>query len=235
MGKLEGKVAVVTGGSSGLGRAIARRFVAEGARVVIGDIADEAGQEVAKSLGDSARYRHCDVTRADDIEALVRSAPEQWGRLDIMVNNAGAVGAHGSILDITPDEWGATMGLLLNSVFFGIRSAGRVLVDQGEGGSIISMASIAAFTPGNGPHVYGTAKAAVVHLTQRVSLEARRAAHPGERDLPRRHRHPAGARRARSRRGALRHDEGGDRIDAPLPAPRQPRRHRRRRHLAGQR
>ena len=171
MGKLEGKVAVVTGGSSGLGRAIARRFVAEGARVVIGDIADEAGQEVADSLGDSARFRHCDVTRADDIEALVRTAPAEWGRLDIMVNNAGAVGARGSILDITPDEWGATMSLLLNSVFFGIRSAGRVMVDQGEGGSIISMASIAAFTPGNGPHVYGTAKAAVVHLTQRVSLE----------------------------------------------------------------
>ena len=171
MGKLEGKVAVVTGGSSGLGRAIARRFVAEGARVGIGDIADEDGQEVADSLGDSARFRHCDVTRADDIEALVRTAPAEWGRLDIMVNNAGAVGARGSILDITPDEWGATMSLLLNSVFFGIRSAGRVLVDQGEGGSIISMASIAAFTPGNGPHVYGTAKAAVVHLTQRVSLE----------------------------------------------------------------
>jgi NAD(P)-dependent dehydrogenase (short-subunit alcohol dehydrogenase family) len=171
LNRLSGQVAVVTGGASGLGAAIARRFVADGARVVIGDIADEAGREVAAELGDQAVYRHCDVTSADDIEALVQAAPQEWGRLDVMVNNAGAIGARGSILDITPADWDATMTLLLRSVFLGMRSAGRVLVDQGEGGCVISTASIAAHTPGSGPHVYGTAKAAVVHLTQRVALE----------------------------------------------------------------
>lgn len=171
MKQLEGKVAVVTGGASGIGEGIARRFVAEGARVVIGDIQDDAGQEVAGSLGDAATYVHCDVTSEDDVAALVAAAPDRFGRLDIMVNNAGAIGARGSILDITTADWDATMNLLLRSVFFGMRYAGRLLVDQGEGGSIISTASIAAHSPGNGPHVYGTAKAGIVHLTRRVALE----------------------------------------------------------------
>lgn len=171
MGKLGGKVAVVTGGASGLGAAIATRFVTEGARVVIGDIADDAGHQVAAELGADARYRHCDVTREDDIEALVHTASQEWGRLDVMVNNAGAIGARGSILDITTADWDATMALLLRSVFLGMRFAGRVMVDQGQGGTILSTASIAAHSPGNGPHTYGTAKAGVVHLTQRVALE----------------------------------------------------------------
>ena len=169
--RLEGKVAVVTGGASGLGEAMARRFAAEGARVVIGDIQDDHGEEIAADIGCAATYRHCDVTDEDDVERLVRTAPEVFGRLDIMVNNAGAIGARGSILEISPAEWDATMSLLLRSVFLGMRSAGRVLVDQGEGGSILSTASIAAYAPGNGPHVYGTAKAGVVHLTKRVALE----------------------------------------------------------------
>ncbi len=171
MPKLEGKVAIVTGGASGIGEGMARRFVAEGARVVIGDINEEAGRAVAASLGDSAVFRHCDVTSEDDVAAIVQSAPEEFGRLDIMVNNAGALGARGSITDITVAEWDATMNLLLRSVYLGMHHAGRLLVDQGEGGSIISTASIAAHAPGNGPHAYGTAKAGVVHLTRRVALE----------------------------------------------------------------
>lgn len=171
MGRLEGKVAVVTGGSSGIGEGIARRFVAEGARVVIGDIADEAGEAIVASLGSGTRYRNCDVTSEEAVESLVATATEEFGRLDIMVNNAGAIGALGSILDLSIQEWDATIALLLRSAFLGMRYAGRVLVDQGEGGSIISTASIAAHSPGNGPHAYGTAKAGVVHLTKRVALE----------------------------------------------------------------
>jgi NAD(P)-dependent dehydrogenase (short-subunit alcohol dehydrogenase family) len=168
---LEGKVAVVTGGASGLGAAIARRFVDEGAQVVIGDIQDDTGEAVAREIGEGALFQHCDVTDNHDVEALTQAACQRWGRLDVMVNNAGAIGARGSILEITPEEWDATMALLLRAAFLGIRSAGRVLVDQGQGGVIINMASIAAHCPGNGPHVYGVAKAGVVHLTQRAALE----------------------------------------------------------------
>lgn len=171
MTELDGKVAVITGGASGIGEAIAECFVAAGASVVIGDIQDELGASIASDLGSRARFRRCDVTAEADVGALVDTAVESFGRLDIMVNNAGAIGATGSILDITTEKWDSTMNLLLRSVVFGMRYAGRVLVDQGEGGSILSTASIAAHSPGSGPHVYGVAKAAVVHLTQRVALE----------------------------------------------------------------
>lgn len=171
MTRLDGKVAVVTGAASGIGRAIAERFAAEGARVVLGDVADDAGAEAAGALGDAAVFRHCDVTVEGDVAALVAAAGEAFGRLDIMVNNAGALGATGSILDMSIDAWDGTMALLLRSVMLGMREAGRVMVDQGEGGVILSTASIAAHSPGSGPHTYGVAKAGVVHLTARVALE----------------------------------------------------------------
>jgi NAD(P)-dependent dehydrogenase (short-subunit alcohol dehydrogenase family) len=171
MTSLNDKVAVVTGAASGIGRAITERFVAEGARVVMGDLDDERGQEVAAALGESAVFRRCDVCDERDVAALVATAVETFGRLDIMVNNAGALGATGSILDMTTEAWDATMALLLRSVMVGMREAGRVLVDQGEGGVILSTASIAAHSPGSGPHAYGVAKAGVVHLTARVALE----------------------------------------------------------------
>lgn len=171
MTRLEGRVGVVTGAGRGIGEAVARRFVAEGASVVVGDIDAGGARRVAEDLGARAAWRRCDVTDEDDVEALVAAASEEFGRLDVMVNNAGALGARGSITEITTADWDATMNLLLRSVFFGMRAAGRVLIEQGEGGSIISTASIAAHSPGNGPHAYGTAKAGVVHLTQRVALE----------------------------------------------------------------
>lgn len=171
MTRLDGQVAVVTGAARGIGEAIARRFVSEGARVVVGDIDADGVRRVAQDLGGSAAWRCCDVTREDDVDSLVAAATEEFGRVDTVVNNAGALGARGSILGISTEEWDATMNLLLRSVFFGMRAGGRALVSQGEGGCIISTASIAAHSPGNGPHAYGTAKAGVVHLTQRVALE----------------------------------------------------------------
>ena len=91
--RLAGKVAAITGGASGIGEATARRFVEEGALVVVGDIQDDTGAALADELGEAAIFRHCDVSSEDEIAALVNAAVEQWGQLDIMMNNAGIVGA----------------------------------------------------------------------------------------------------------------------------------------------
>ena len=124
-GRLAGKVAAITGGSSGLGAAAAKLFVAEGAKVVLGDIQDERGAAQADSLGDAARFIHCDVTTEDDVAALVDKAVSDFGRLDVMYNNAGIPGALGPI-DTTPyAEWTATLDVLLNGTFLGIKHAAR--------------------------------------------------------------------------------------------------------------
>lgn len=170
MGLLDGKVAVVTGGARGLGFGMAGRFLEEGAKVVLGDVLVGEGEEAAAALGAAASFERCDVTVEADVADLVASAVARHGRLDVMCNNAGAIGARGSILDIAAEDWDATMALLLRGAFFGMKHAGAVMVEQGSG-SIVSTASVAALEPGNGPHVYGTAKAALVHLTKRAALE----------------------------------------------------------------
>jgi NAD(P)-dependent dehydrogenase (short-subunit alcohol dehydrogenase family) len=170
MGRLEGRVAVVTGAANGIGRACAIGFAGEGAKVVLGDIDDAAGVEAAAAIGDGAHYKHCDVTSEAEVEALVACAGETFGGLDIMLNNAGAIGARGSLMDMSQSDFDGTMNLLFRSAFFGMKHAGRVMADQGHG-SILNTASIAAHDPGNGPHIYGAAKAALVALTKRFALE----------------------------------------------------------------
>ncbi len=168
--RLAGKVAAITGAASGFGEAAARRFVAEGARVVLGDIQQQAGEAVAASLGDAAVYVNCNVTVEDDIANLVDTAVSHFGRLDVMYNNAGIVGTVGPI-DTTPaDEWRATLDILLNGVFYGMKHAARVMKPQGSG-SIISMASTAGILGGLGPHCYTAAKHAVIGLTKGVGAE----------------------------------------------------------------
>ena len=168
--RLAGKVAAITGAASGFGEAAARRFVAEGARVVLGDIQQQAGEAVAASLGDAAVYVNCNVTVEDEIANLVDTAVSHFGRLDVMYNNAGIVGTVGPI-DTTPaDEWRATLDILLNGVFYGMKHAARVMKPQGSG-SIISMASTAGILGGLGPHCYTAAKHAVIGLTKGVGAE----------------------------------------------------------------
>lgn len=169
-GRLEGKVAAITGAASGIGEATARRFVEEGARVVLGDIQDEAGEALAAELGDGAVYRHCDVTRETDIAALVDAAVSEFGRLDIMMNNAGIVGARGPVATIAAEEYDATMNVLLRGTFLGIKHAARVMQPRGTG-SIINLASTAGVIGGLGPHVYAAAKHGVVGLTKNVGAE----------------------------------------------------------------
>jgi NAD(P)-dependent dehydrogenase (short-subunit alcohol dehydrogenase family) len=168
--RLQGKVAAITGAASGIGEATARRFIAEGCKVVIGDIQADRGQSIADELGDNAVFQRCDVTREEDVAGLVDRAVSEFGKLDIMYNNAGIVGAVGPI-DLTPEaEWSATLAILLNGVFFGMKHAARVMKPQNSG-SIISTTSTAGLHGGLGPHTYCAAKHAVVGLTKNVSAE----------------------------------------------------------------
>lgn len=170
MGKLDGKVAVITGGASGIGRATVRLFVKEGARVVFGDIEDRMAKRVVDEVGTNATYLHADVNREEDIKALVDYTNEKLGRLDCMFNNAGAGGAQGLIEDVRTEDWDATINLLLRSVFLGIKHAARVMKKQGFG-SIISTASVAGIQTGFGHHAYSSCKAAIIHLTRTTAVE----------------------------------------------------------------
>jgi len=172
VGRLDNKVAVVTGGASGIGEGTVRRFVEEGARVVIADIQDEPGQALAIDLGDVARFHHTDVTNEAHVQSAVAMAVDEFGSIDVMFNNAGIVGAIGSITQTTYEAWNETVAILLSSVFLGMKHAGAAMVAQANGsGSIISTSSTAGVLGGLGPHVYTAAKHGVVGLTKSVANE----------------------------------------------------------------
>ncbi len=168
--RLSDKVAVITGGASGIGAATARRFAEEGARVVVADLQGELARSVAQAIGDSAVAITCDVTDEAQVAAAVQLAVDTWGRLDVMFNNAGIIGSVGAIADTDSAAWIKTIDVLLHSVFYGCKHASRVMVPQGSG-SIISTSSIAGVIGGLGPHAYTAAKTAVVGLTKSVSAE----------------------------------------------------------------
>jgi NAD(P)-dependent dehydrogenase (short-subunit alcohol dehydrogenase family) len=168
--RLAGKVALITGGASGIGEATVRLFLAEGASVVIADLQDARGRRVAGELGARAVYAPTDVSREADVQAAVEVAVRQFGRLDCVFNNAGYGGVGGRIAEIPVAGFDETLGVLLRGVFLGMKHAAPVMKRQG-GGSIISTASIAGLRTGLGPHVYSAAKAAVIHLTRSVAME----------------------------------------------------------------
>jgi NAD(P)-dependent dehydrogenase (short-subunit alcohol dehydrogenase family) len=169
-GRVAGKVAVITGGASGLGEATARLFASEGAQVIIADIQGDRGKGVAASLGNDTHFEHCDVTKESDVGHLVDTAVERFGRLDVMFNNAGIIGAIGPIDQLDADEYDFTMAVLLRSVAFGMKHAARVMKPQRRG-VILSTSSIAGLRAKLGPHTYSAAKAAVLSLTQSVAAE----------------------------------------------------------------
>ena len=170
VGRLDGKVAVITGGASGFGAATSRLLVAEGASVVVADIQDERGRAVAGDLGSKAIFSHCDVTSEDDVAGAVDLAVSHFGSLDLVFNNAGIVGALGPIDTLRMDEYEFTMAVLLRSVALGMKHAARVMKPQ-ESGVIISTSSIGGLVGGLGTHTYGAAKAAVIQLTRSVASE----------------------------------------------------------------
>ncbi|MCB9382338.1 MAG: SDR family oxidoreductase [Acidimicrobiaceae bacterium] len=171
--RLLGKVAVVTGGASGIGEATVKRFVEEGARVVVADIQADRGAALVASLGDVARFAACDVTDEAQVAAAITTATDTWGRLDCMFNNAGIVGAIGPIAETDSAAWLRTIDILLHSVFYGSKHAARVMIPQGSG-SIISTSSVAGVIGGLGPHAYTAAKHAVVGLTKSIASEVGR-------------------------------------------------------------
>jgi NAD(P)-dependent dehydrogenase (short-subunit alcohol dehydrogenase family) len=175
-GRLSGKVAVITGGASGMGRDTVERFLAEGATVVFGDLNEENGKATLTELGDKGfadrvQFVRTDVASDSDVEQLVASAVSEFGRLDIAFNNAGVPGALGPITETTVDDWNYTLGVMLTGVMLGIKHSARVFKEQESGGSIINTASVAGVGGGCGPHAYSAAKAAVINLTRTTSSE----------------------------------------------------------------
>lgn len=168
---LTGKVAIVTGGASGIGLAAVQRFVAEGGRVVIADVAQEAGEAAATSLGEAAAFQRTDVTDEASIQAAVDAAVTRFGRLDVMFNNAGSRGDGSSITEIGPAGFDKTFVLDVRSVVLGHKCAARRFKEQGTGGSIISTVSVAGLQGGWSSVSYATAKHAVVGTIRHAAKE----------------------------------------------------------------
>jgi NAD(P)-dependent dehydrogenase (short-subunit alcohol dehydrogenase family) len=171
--RLGGKVAVVTGGASGIGAGTVRRFHAEGASVVIADVQDGAGEELAHSLGERAAYVHTDVASEEDVATLVDTAVERFGVLDVMVNNAGILGATGPIDATSLAAADTTIAINLRGVLCGMKHAARVMKPR-RSGVILSTSSPAALLGGVGAHVYSAVKAGVIGLSNSVAAELRR-------------------------------------------------------------
>lgn len=173
-GRLAGKVAVITGGASGIGLATACRFLREGAKVVIGDYnalsIETALGTIDPAYLDNVCARRVDVSQEADVEALMQHACSKWGRLDIAFNNAGITGALGPLMEIEVEHWDASFAVMARGVFLGVKHAARIMSVNG-GGSIINMASIAGLAGGVIPTVYSATKATVVSLTRNAANE----------------------------------------------------------------
>lgn len=164
-GRLDGKVAMITGAASGIGLGTVELFVAEGAQVVAADIQDEKGAMLEKRFPGKVVYVHCDVTSETDIEAAVKKAKTEFGGLDILFNNAGISDRMSSIPEITAEGWSWIFDVLVRGPALGMKHAVPLMLERG-GGSIINTASIAGLQAGYGPIAYSTAKAGVIHMSR---------------------------------------------------------------------
>lgn len=173
MGRLNGKVAVITGAASGIGRGTALCLAREGAAVVAADLNSQGGERVIGEIaaaGGRAVFQHTDVSSEPDIAAAVDRAVKEYGRLDVMFNNAGLVGAVGPIEAVSAEDWDRTIAVLLRSVFLGIKYAVDPMRKSG-GGSIISTSSVASFLPSAYGAAYAAAKGAIISLTRSAALQ----------------------------------------------------------------
>src|SRR6201986_3881067 len=169
--ELAGKVAIVTGGASGIGAGIVEKFLTEGARVVIADVERDRGEDLAATLGADAAFRLTDVSDPDQGGALVTAAVETFGGLDVMVNNAGVSSKlHRSFLDDDLADFHRVMSVNVLGVMAGTRDAARQMATRG-GGSIINMSSIGGIQAGGGVMTYRASKAAVIMFTKSAAIE----------------------------------------------------------------
>jgi NAD(P)-dependent dehydrogenase (short-subunit alcohol dehydrogenase family) len=164
-GRLDGKVAMITGAASGIGLGTLELFVSEGARVIAADVQDEKGAMLERRFPDAVRYVRCDVTSEAEIVAAVALAESAFGGLDIQFNNAGISDRMGTITEVTADGWNWIFDILVRGPALGMKHAVPAMLKRG-GGSIINTASIAALQAGWGPIAYSTAKAGVVHMSR---------------------------------------------------------------------
>ncbi len=175
MGRLNGKVALITGGASGMGKVASHLFAREGAKVVLTDVADEAGEAVAAAIRDQgaqAAYVHADVSRASDAEAMVRFAIDTFGGLTILYNNAGVFAERDGSVTETPEEvWDLTIGINLKGVYLGCRYGIPAMIESG-GGSIVNVASFVALMGAATPQIaYTASKGGVLSMTREIAVE----------------------------------------------------------------
>ncbi len=173
--RLDGKVALITGGASGMGMVASKLFASEGARIALTDVADEAGEQVAKEIeaaGGEAVYVHADVSAQADAEAMVRAAVERFGRLDVLYNNAGIMlGADGSVDATEESVWDRTLAINVKGVAFGCKFGIPAMIASG-GGSIINVASFVAWMgAATSQTAYTASKGAVLAMTREIAVE----------------------------------------------------------------
>ncbi len=166
--ELDGKVAIVTGGANGIGRAMAELFVDEGARVLIADIDVDASRRVVDQLGDAAAFAHTDVSDRESVAAAVELATRRFGGLDVMVNNAGIASSFRRLMDDDLRDFHRVMEVDLLGVMIGTQEAARHMP---PGGSIVNTTSIAGISPGIGLSTYRVAKAGVIHFSRCAAIE----------------------------------------------------------------
>jgi NAD(P)-dependent dehydrogenase (short-subunit alcohol dehydrogenase family) len=170
--RLEGKVALITGGGSGMGKVASELFAAEGANVVLTDVNDEAGEATASSIGERAFYVHADVSKEADAQAMVAAAVERFGRLDVLYNNAGIMPLDdGSVTDADGSIWDAVLAVNVKGVMYGCKFGIPAMLEHG-GGSIINVASFVAWMgAATSQTAYTASKGAVLAMTREIAVE----------------------------------------------------------------
>ena len=173
--RFTGRVAVITGAASGIGRAVALRFAADGGIVIVADLNETTGAETvalaARAGHTRVRFVLTDVAEEASIEQMVAATVHDFGRLDCLVNNAGIGGAYGSVMKTSVEDWDRTFAVLVRGVFLGTKHGARAMVEAGIEGSIVNIASVAAMSGGDAPIAYSSAKAAVLNMTRGAAVE----------------------------------------------------------------